>query len=222
MEKRSKALAAHWRDSRPLRATVGRAGGFAATVLFALYNGALGVLHASPWHGSISAYYILLSLLRGRLLLAGRTVNKKGPEDAARYERRVFRATSAVMLIMNLALTVPVSLMVLDRRPIQTGLIPAIASATYTTYKISAAAVKLRGKRGGLFDRELRFLQFVDALVSILVLQNTLLVAVNGGVSQRMLPLVAISSAGILLVIFAITLIWIVRGRASLRAVSKP
>lgn len=30
--------------------------GFAATVAFALYNGALGVVYASPWHGSICAY----------------------------------------------------------------------------------------------------------------------------------------------------------------------
>lgn len=221
MGTRSSAIVQRWRDSRRLRSSLGTAGGFAATVLFALYNGALGVLHASLWHGSISAYYILLSLLRGRLLLAGRTIDKKVPEEAARYERRVFSSTSAVMLIMNLALTVPVSLMVLDRRPIQTGMIPAIASATYTTYKISAAAVNLKRKRGGLFDRELGFLRFVDALVSILVLQNTLLVAVEGGISQRMFPLVALSSAGILLVIFAMTLAWLVRGRASLRGVSK-
>lgn len=222
MEARSNAIVQQWRNSRHLRATMGTAGGFAATVLFALYNGALGVLHSSLWHGSISAYYILLSLLRGRLLLAGRAIHKKAPEEAARYERRVFSSTSAVMLIMNLALTVPVSLMVLDRRPIQTGMIPAIASAAYTTYKISAAAVKLRGKQGGLFDRELRFLRFVDALVSILVLQNTLLVAVDGGVSQRMFPLVALTSAVILLVIFVMTLAWLVRGRAGLRNVSEP
>lgn len=222
MGTRSSAIVQRWRDSRPLRATAGTAVGFAATVIFALYNGALGVLHASLWHGSISAYYILLSLLRGRLLLAGRTINKKEPEEAARYERRLFFFTSAVMLIMNLALTVPVSLMALDRRGVQAGMIPAIASAAYTTYKISAAAVKLRGKQGGLFDRELRFLRFVDALVSVLVLQNTLLIAVDGGVSQRMLPLVAISSAGILLVIFAMTLAWLVRGRATPRNVSKP
>lgn len=222
MGTRSSAIVQRWRDSRPLLAAAGTAGGFVATVLFALYNGVLGILHSSLWHGSISAYYILLSLLRGRLLLAGRTTDKKAPEEAARYERRVFFSTSAVMLIMNLALTIPVSLMVLDRRPIQTGMIPAIASATYTTYKISAAAVKLRGKQGGLFDRELRFLRFVDALVSILVLQNTLLVAVDGGISQRMFPLVALSSAGILLVIFAMTLAWLLRGRAALRNVSEP
>ena len=216
MEKRSKALAVRWRETRSLRSAVGTAGGFASTILFALYNGALGILHASLWHGSISAYYLLLSLLRGRLLLAGRTVRKKEPTAAARYERRVFRVTSGVMLVMNVALAVPVSLMVLDRRPIHTGLIPAIASATYTTYKISASAVRLRRKTGGLFDRELGFLRFVDALVSVLVLQNTLLVAVDGGVSQRMFPLVALTSAGILLVIFAMTLAWLVKGPAGL------
>lgn len=221
MGKWNKALSSRWRETRSLRSAAGAVGGFSATVLFALYNGALGLWHSSPWHGSICVYYIILSLLRGRLLLAERAAGKKGPEEADRYERRVFRVTSGAMLMMDLALTVPAALMVLDRRPIQTGLIPAIASATYTTYKISAAAVKLKSEKGTVFHRELRLIRFADALVSVLVLQNTLLIAVDGGVSQRMLPLAALSSTGILLVIFAMTLVWLVRGSTALHTASQ-
>ena len=179
---------------------------FSATVLFALYNGILGLCHASPWHGSICAYYLLLSALRGTLLRA----EHKGGALIAR--RGVFYLTSAMLLLMNAALAAPTALMVLDRRPVQTGLIPAIASAAYMTYKISVACVKLKRTEGSLFIRELALLRLLDALVSILVLQNTLIIAVDGRITGEMLPLAAVSSAAILLLILALSVLWLVRG----------
>ena len=55
-------------------------------------------------------------------------------------------------------------------------------------------------------------IRLVDALVSILVLQNTLIIAVEGGISPRLFRLVAISSAGILLLVFAVSVAWFMRG----------
>lgn len=188
----------------------GRTAGFAATVIFALYNGALGLYYRSVWHGSICVYYILLSALRAVLLAELQLVHSAEDAEHERH-RKIFLVTSGMMLAMNAALILPVSLMVLGRRPVNLGLIPAIASAAYTTCKISSAAVGLRREKSGLFRRELKLLRFVDALVSVLVLQNTLLVAVDGEVTQRMRPLAAVSSAGIFLLIFAALLWWIVR-----------
>ena len=34
------------------------------TVLFALYNGFLGLYHGSIWYGTICLYYLLLAVLR--------------------------------------------------------------------------------------------------------------------------------------------------------------
>lgn len=198
--------------NRPLFAAIGVTGDFAATVLFALYNGCLGIQFSSLWHGSICIYYILLSLLRGILLVAKRKAGKKERELAENYCKRVFGVTSGIVLIMNAALSTPVSLMVLDQRPIQIGLIPAIASATYTTYKISVAAVKWKLTSGTILDRELSMLRLVDALVSVLMLQNTLIIAVEGGISPRLFRLVVISSAGILLLVFAVSGAWFMRG----------
>ncbi len=137
------------------------------------------------------------------------------PEAAEGYRKRVFRETFALATAMNAAMAAPVSLMVLDRRPVHTGLIPAIAAAAYTTYKISAAAVRLKRTRGTALERELSMLRLVDALMSVLVLQNTLIIAVDGGISRQMFPLAAVSSAGILLLIFAISAAWFVRNRTA-------
>lgn len=189
-------------------AQIGRMGGFAATVFFALYNGALGICYASLWHGSICGYYLLLSLLRGLLLSGEQRAKRKEPEAGNACRKRVFAVTSVFVLVMNAALATPVALMVLDRRPVQMGLIPAITSATYTAYKISSALFKWKRSGGTVLERELGMLRVVDALVSVLVLQNTLIVAVEGGISTRMFRLAATSSAGIVLLIIAIMVVW--------------
>lgn len=217
MRKRINGLPALRRSSRLPFAAIGAAGGFAVTILFALYNGALGIWYPSLWHGSIGIYYALLSLVRGILLAAERKAKGKEQETAESYRRKIFTATSGIVLAMNAALVTPVSLMALDQRPIQTGLIPAIASATYTTYKISAAAVQLKRANGTILDRELGMIRLVDALASVLVLQNTLIIAVDGSISPRLFRLVAIASAGILLLIFAVSAAGVIRGLAFCR-----
>ena len=40
------------------------------TVLFALYNGYLGIAHRSVWTGSICVYYLILVLIRSMVILA--------------------------------------------------------------------------------------------------------------------------------------------------------
>ncbi len=208
----NKKVKAFWRGNCVQFAAIGEIVGFAATVMFALYNGGLGIWYASLWHGSICIYYILLSLLRGMLLAAEWKARKKERKLAEEYRKRIFYVTAGIVLLLDGTLTTPVTLMVLDQRPIQTGLIPAIVSAAYTTYKISAAAVKLKRANGTILRRELRMIRLVDALVSVLVLQNTLIIAVEGGISPRLFQLVSISSAGILLVVFAVSVTWFIRG----------
>lgn len=207
MRQRVKNLAA-----RPGGRAAGRWGGLCATAAFALYNGALGAVHGSLWHGSICVYYVLLAALRGTLLTAE---GREGDMPEGR-RRGVFYGTWGLMLVMNAALTVPAALMVQSRRPVSMGMIPAITSATYTTYKITAAALGLRERGEGVFARELKVLRLVDALVSILVLQNTLITVVDGEVRGEMFLLSAVSSGGVFLLIFGDTLFWFWRERKSL------
>lgn len=192
----------------------GRWGSLCATAVFALYNGALGAVHGTLWHGSICLYYVLLSLLRGLLLTA------EGREErgvvSARRKRGLFFGSWGRMLVMNVALTVPAALMVQSRRPVSMGMIPAITSATYTTYKITAAVLGLRERVEGVFAREGKGLRLVDALVSVLVLQNTLITVVDGEVRGEMRLLSAASSVGIFLLIFGEVFLLHRRGRKML------
>lgn len=112
--------------NRPLRWLASPLWGFASTILFALYNGALGLSYTSAWHGSICAYYLLLSVLRGLLLSAQRKAESS--HTSGRGRPHVLCAFALVL--MNLALVAPVSLMVLDQRPVRMGMIPLAAASS--------------------------------------------------------------------------------------------
>ncbi|MCC8195707.1 MAG: hypothetical protein LIO49_02700 [Ruminococcus sp.] len=169
------------------------------TVLFAVYNGYLGIAQGSLWHGSIAIYYILLTLIRGIILIS---------ERKSRVRLRTFRVSSAFLLLLNIALICPIALMVMFEKPVTMGKIPAIAMAAYTTYKIIMASVNFGSKKkrssGNILISELRAISLIDAIVSVLSLQNTLIM-VNGG-AESMLTLSAITSGAMYALVLVITI----------------
>lgn len=104
--------------------------------------------------------------------------------------------------------------MVVLQRPVYLKLIPAIAVAAYTTYKITVASVHLlkRNQNGNILIAELRTVNFIDALVSVLLLQNTLIM-VNQPTktASSMLVLTAVSSAVIYMIIVIVSVHMLVK-----------
>lgn len=203
-----KHYAERWKKDYNFKTLINAAGSFFITAAFALYNGFLGIRYQSVWNGCICVYYLLLAIVRGLIPITEKK-NLRRAEKAAIYRKRAFWFTSIVILMMNLALVVPISLMVLDSRPVNMGLIPAIAMATYTTYKVTIASVNIkRMKRSSnILVRELRTINFIDALVSVLTLQNTLITVNKTEGSGDMLTLTAVSSAAIYLVVLTLS-VW--------------
>ena len=110
-------------------------------------------------------------------------------------------------MLLNLCLVVPVSLMVVQQKPVDMTLIPAIAMAAYTTYKVIMASVNLKRRKrsSDRLVRLLRTISFIDALVSVLTLQNTLIMVNLKSESSEMLTLSAITSAAIMLAVLALS-----------------
>lgn len=197
------------KDDYDLRTIAAAAASLGATAAFALYNGALGLRHSSLWHGAISAYYLLLAALRGTIIGLERYESRRGRRTGMGF-RGTF-ALSALLLVLNLSLIVPIALMVKLQKPVRMTLIPAISMAAYTTVKITMASIHLRRRRrsSDRLVRLLRTISFIDALVSILTLQNTLIMVKSGGNELQMLPLTAATSA----------VIWLAALGLSIRAV---
>ena len=212
-----KQFLGRWKNDFDFKTLTASFNSLAVTVLFALYNGFLGVYHASLWHGTICVYYLILSALRGLIVLSERRIAGSAREAEAR--RRVYVISAVLLFILNVSLVVPVSLLVLLQKPVALSLIPAIAMAAYTTYKIVMASVNLkrRTRSENRLVRLLRMINFIDALVSILTLQNTLIMVNMKDESNRMLSLTAVTSAAIMLAVLALSIAALRKGIMSLK-----
>ena len=211
---RLKRLREKWNKDYGFKTLAGAWFSLCLTVIFATYHGYLGMGASSIWHGSICVYYLLLVSVRGMVLYTEHVTRTEDADTQRLRRQKAFSISSAVLLAMNIALVVPISLMVLMQKPTNLGLIPAIAMAAYTTYKITMAIVNMRRSRVyHPLIHELRTINLIDAFVSILTLQNTLIM-VNGGDAgtNAMLPLSATSSAVIYAVIVGISVRMLRRG----------
>ena len=207
-----------WKTDYDFKTITAALGSLAVTALFALYNGFLGVSHASLWHGSICVYYLVLVILRTTVITAVKKARRKAEPNRALV--KVYIASAALLLFLNVCLIVPVSLMVVRQKPVDMTLIPAITMAAYTTYNVVMSSVNLKRRKrsSDRLVRLLRTINFIDALVSVLSLQNTLIMVNMKGDGSEMLTLSAITSAAIMLAVLAISVAAMIKGVVSLKS----
>lgn len=147
---------------------------------FAVFNSVLGIISYSVWYGALAGYYLLLSAIRCGVLIGWQRAKKQtnGNEtDLAVKKLHVFRNCGIALLVLEIALTVAVTQMVLAQKPMKNSQIVAIGFAAYTFYKVVMAIVNLRKARK-LHDpivQAIRNIGLTDAAVSLLSLQTTLI-----------------------------------------------
>lgn len=151
---------------------------------FAVYNGYLGIAHEYVFGASIAVYFAVLSAIYF-MLVDGEMLSDKVGARQNTHVRKYITAT-ALLLAVDVLLIGPIALMVLQRRQFNLGMIAAITVATYATYKVTAAVVNYVKTRKNFDVRtvSVRSVKLVDALVSLLTLQNTLIVA-NGSSAEQ-------------------------------------
>jgi len=213
---RGKQYINRWKTDFDFKTVISASGSLAATAIFAFYNGFLGIRHASLWYGTICVYYLILVILRGIIITAEKKTLRDKREDR---RSKVYITVSALLLILNLSLIIPISLMVVQQKPVNLTLIPAIAMAAYTTYKIIMASVNLKRRKrsSDSLVRLLRTISFIDALVSILTLQNTLIMVNSNGEDTGLLPLTAATSAAVFLAVMLLSVAAIIKGIVSIK-----
>ena len=165
------------------------------TICFTVYNGILGFLYNSTWHICIFVYYVFLLLIKG-LLVFGILYKKTRSNQLI-----VVYITFIMLIILTFVMIAPAILLVLDKRTYNLGLIPSIASAAYTTYNITMSIINL--KKAEPIIKQIRLVNLVNTLMSILVLQNTLILA-NGGYTDEMKILSMATSIGIIVLIIVL------------------
>lgn len=186
---------------------------FIASLAFALYNGFLGIFKQSIWNGCISVYYILLLSARLIVLICEIKIKDKDAETKTTKRKKAFYITSIFLFLISLALIVPVSLMVLHQKKVDLDMIAGITVAAYTTYKVTIAIINYVKNKDNenLSVRQTRTINLIDAILSILTLQNTLILINYDGENQKLFILTAITSFIGIAIIIAVSIISLVR-----------
>ena len=161
------------------RTVVFAIGSFTMSVLFGMYNGALGILGGSIWFGALAAYYVLLAFLRGGILLHHGKKRRTGlsEKDERLKQIKTYRTSGIFLLILNIALSSAMAQMIFNDEGFSYPGWTIYAFAAYAFYKITMAIynfVKAQ-KHDDLSIRAIRNINLMDAAVSILALQTALL-----------------------------------------------
>ena len=144
------------------------------TFLFSVYNRIIGIMKMSLWHESISIYYLLLSVVKIVLYL---TILKK---PALKSNKKFHIIIKSTLYLSNLLVLLPVILMLTDRRSVDVSISFSIVIAIYVFFKTTSSIINfLKNKRGNIFVAEFKTIELMDSVISILTLQNTIIL-ING------------------------------------------
>lgn len=180
-----------WSENKPFwnrvfteygfRAILFSVGSFAVNLAFAVYNGSVAIVIRSIWFGALAAYYILLIVLRGMILVYYAKRNravKAGQSEKTTFlkDLRIYCICGIVLLLLPIALSFAILQMVRANDSfVHTG-ITIYVYAIYAFYKIIISIynfVKTR-RTHEMTVRAAKNINLADAFVSILALQTAM------------------------------------------------
>ncbi|WP_125143378.1 hypothetical protein [Clostridium transplantifaecale] len=158
---------------------------FLINVFYAISNGIFGWFQHSAWLGTLSAYYLVLSVMRFGLIRYGWKISDKQTDRKLKLrEIRIYRNIGILMLMNTIVLDGAVLLLVHSEGGKSYPGTLVFAVAAYTFYKIIMSVihmVKAKRLKSPLLVA-VRNIGYADALVSMLSLQTAMLVSFSDGV----------------------------------------
>lgn len=191
------------------------------TFCFVVYNAFAGIYYSSVWNGSISVYYIFLLDIRLMTLLSEFKIHKVQPDEFQKQNQRakVFRAEGFLLICLDIVLIAPVTLLVLSRRQIILPMWVAIANAAYTFYKVIGCIISFIKTRNSeiLSVKGLKNLNLTDAAISLLSLENTMILTFSTGEDKDMFTFVIISGLVVVLLGMLLAILTLAQGVKKVR-----
>ena len=174
-----------------LRTIISALPGLGMNLIFALFNAVIGIISHSAWHGSLAAYYILLSAMRFVSVMYAKSIyidKKKGKTE--QRELKVYKNCGIMLSVMSIALMGAVIMLVFGFGGKSYPEIVTIAVAAYTFYKLIMSIINMvkARKEKSLLLITLRYIGYSEALVALLSLQTALFAAFGQG-SEKLIPI---------------------------------
>ncbi len=142
-------------------------------LLYAFYNGILGIRAQSVLFGTSCVYYFLLSSMRFSAVFVERKKVK---------EIHASRVIGILLIMLSMIFAVLLFFSLPQNNAAVYGTIPMITIATYTFTKITIAVVKAVKRRGNpsYLMRAVDMIRYAEIAVSLLTMQRSMLVSFGG------------------------------------------
>lgn len=192
-------------------------------ICFVAYNAFAGLYYHSIWNGSISVYYALLVIIRIAFLLCENKIlrNKNISEEEREFKRaKIFKTEGILLICVNIALIAPITLLATTQKNVNLPMWVAIADACFTFYKMTVCIysfVKTR-KNNNLAIKGIKNLNLISACVSLLSLENTMIITFSTEIESGMKILMILSSFLVVVVNMWISISTIITGNKKLKA----
>lgn len=177
-------------------------------LLFAFYNGILGVLSSSLIFIASSVYYLLLSAMRFSAVL----LNRKGKMQ---NDRLIVCIVGVMLIILSVVFHIMVIISMKYNTAVLYSTVTMIAIATFTFTKITMAvitAVKHKGEHSKLF-KAVNAIRYSEVAVSLLTMQQSMLVSFEGADEKTSVILNACTGAGVCFFILTLGIITLKNSR---------
>lgn len=181
--------------------------GCVMNIMFAFFNGIIGLMNHSAWFVTLSIYYAFLSIMRLMVIRYELKLTKlKQTKSIILHEVKIQYYCGVLLVLMTLILIGTIILLVrFEGRKYYSGYIIFIV-AGYTFYKIIASLIQLITikKLKSLLLKTIRYIGYVDACISVLLLESAMLSSFGKGDREFEIMIYLISGIVICLMVFLI------------------
>lgn len=190
----------------------------ALTLAYVVINIVSAFKYKLVWYFAISAYYLILLIFRGCIILADRNCAKK--LSGAEYEIskwKIYKLGGIIVTVLELAMAVAITEAILMRRPMRGGQIMTIATAAYTFYKMAMSIYNLlkAKKFNQPVVQALRNITFADACMSVVSL--TVLMLSTFGEPDGFIIMRASVGFAVCAIIIVLAILMIVKANSQLK-----
>ncbi len=169
---------------------------FVINILFALYNFVIGIFWNSLWFLTVSAYYIVLGVMRSCII--------KFASIDSKSHKFVMKFSGIMIFVLSLVLCFIVYMTVDSNGAKAYHEIVMITIALYAFTKITLAIMSAVKKTKTVYDKTLNNITLADSIVAVYSLQRSMLVPFAGMSAPDILLMNAVSGVEMCIIIIFI------------------
>lgn len=193
---------------------------------FVLYSAIIGIIFHSIWDISFSIYYLLLVLIRLLIMLCEQRISKN--ENMVSTEKelnraKVLRLEGLLLIFVSIALVVPVTLLAMLQKEVVFPMWIAIANACYAFYKIIDCTYSfIKNKNNNnLSIKGIKNLNLIGALVSMLTLENAMIMTFSVSIEESMKIMLILSALAVMVINSIIAIMTFIDGNKNVNNIVK-